>query len=273
MRGWRRSAPDGRRRGWATVEIVASLDPEAARAALLTETDLLADLYRDSDPTTPVPTCPGWTLAGLVAHVGGAHRWTATLVTLRSTEKVDYVTVPEVRRPRDQQAAAEWLRDSARQIITAVGATGSDVPVWAPFGVLRPAEWWIRRRLHEATGHRADALLALGREVAMAPAVAADGLSELLDLIATGPPWFATPLEDGNTLTLTATDIDAIWSVARNGDTVAWTGTPVTATVTVSGAAVDLYLLALRRISAGYARLAISGDPKVLDTWLDRTGF
>ncbi|WP_307874616.1 maleylpyruvate isomerase family mycothiol-dependent enzyme [Frankia nepalensis] len=252
---------------------MTSLDSEAAREALLTETDLLADLYRDCDPTTPVPTCPGWTLATLVAHVGGAHRWTATLVTRRSTENIDFAGVPDVRRPREQQAAAEWLRDSARQIITAVGATGSDVPVWTPFGVPRPAEWWIRRRLHESTGHRADALLALGREVVMAPAIATDGLSELLDLIAIGSPWFETPLEDGNTLTLTATDSDAIWSVTRSGGTVAWTGVPAAATVTVSGAAVDLYLLALRRISADNTRLAISGDPKVLDTWLDRTAF
>ncbi|MCL9762284.1 maleylpyruvate isomerase family mycothiol-dependent enzyme [Frankia sp. AiPa1] len=250
-----------------------SLDPQAARAALLTETDLLADLYRDCDPTTPVPTCPGWTLATLVAHVGGGHRWTATIVTRRSTENVAFAEVPDVRRPRDQQAAVAWLRDSARQIITAVDATGPDVPVWTPFGGLRPARWWIRRRLHEDTGHRADALLALGREVVMAPAIAADGLSELLDLIAVGPPWFAVPLEDGTTLTLTATDSATSWSVARSADTVAWTGVPAAATVTVSGAAVDLYLLALRRISADNARLAISGDPKALDTWLDRTAF
>ena len=260
--------------GWVTVEIVTSLDPEAVREALLTETDLLADLYRDSDPTTPVPTCPGWTLGQLVAHVGGAHRWTATMVRRRSTEKVDYAEVPDVRRPHDQQAAVEWLRDSARQIIAAVGETGSDVPVWTPFGVLRPAEWWIRRRLHEGTGHRADALLALGREVVMAPAIAADGLSELLDLIAIGSPWFGMPLEDGDTLALTATDSDAVWSVARSGGTVAWSGVPAAAAaVVVSGAAVDLYLLALRRISADDARLVISGDPKVLDTWLDRTAF
>lgn len=243
------------------------------RAALLSETDLLAELYRDCDPSTPVPTCPGWTLADLVAHVGGAHRWTAAMVTHRSTVNIDFAGVPGVRRPRDHAAAVEWLRDSARQIISSVDATGSDVPVWTPFGVLRPSRWWIRRRLHESTGHRADALLALGREVVMAPEIAADGLSELLDLIAIGSSWFAAPLEEGNTLTLTATDSDAVWSLARSGDTVAWTGLPATATVTVSGASVDLYLLALRRISADDARLSISGDPKVLDTWLDRTAF
>ncbi|WP_157474587.1 maleylpyruvate isomerase family mycothiol-dependent enzyme [Parafrankia sp. EUN1f] len=252
---------------------MTALDAEAVREALLTETDLLADLYRDRDPTTPVPTCPGWTLAQLVAHVGGAHRWTATMVTHRSTENIDYATVPDVRRPHDQQAAVEWLRDSARQIITAVDATGAEVPVWTPFAGLRPAQWWIRRRLHEVTGHRADALLALGRDVVMAPAVAADGLSELLDLIASGAPWFATPLDDENTLTLTATDTAAGWSITRSGDTVTWTGVPAAATVTVSGAAVDLYLLALRRISAADTRLTVSGDPKVLDTWLDRTAF
>ena len=89
----------------------------------------------------------------------------------------------------------------------------------------------------------------------MAPAIAADGLSELLDLIAIGSPWFGMPLEDGDTLALTATDSDAVWSVARSGGTVAWSGVPAAAAaVVVSGAAVDLYLLALRRISADDAR-------------------
>ncbi|UGQ12171.1 hypothetical protein LO772_00740 [Yinghuangia sp. ASG 101] len=79
---------------------------------------------------------------------------------------------------------------------------------------------------------------------------------------------------DANTLALTATDTDARWSVARAGDTIAWTGTThAAATVTVSATAVDLYLLALRRMSADDARLTIHGDRKVLDTWLDRTVF
>ncbi|WP_432278328.1 maleylpyruvate isomerase N-terminal domain-containing protein [Nocardia carnea] len=29
---------------------------------------------------TPIPTCPGWTLADLVTHVGRARRWAATMI-------------------------------------------------------------------------------------------------------------------------------------------------------------------------------------------------
>nr|WP_232541708.1 maleylpyruvate isomerase family mycothiol-dependent enzyme [Nocardia bovistercoris] len=248
------------------------MDSEAVREALLTETDLFAEIYRDCDPSLPVPSCPGWTMADLLAHVGGDHHWTAALVRRRSTVEIDDATV-DMRPPTDQRAAAEWLRASARRVVAVVDAAGPDVPVWTPFEVLRPARWWIRRRLHEGTGHRVDALLALDREVVMAPEIAADGLSELLDLIAIGSRWFAEPLADGNTLTLIATDRAATWSVAGHGDAIAWTGTPAPASVTVAGTAVDLYLLALRRISADDARVAISGDAKVLLTWLDRTAF
>ena len=34
----------------------------------------------DGDPTMPVPSCPGWSITDLVAHVGSYHRWAADLL-------------------------------------------------------------------------------------------------------------------------------------------------------------------------------------------------
>jgi uncharacterized protein (TIGR03083 family) len=240
---------------------------------LLAETDLLADLYRTCEPTTPIPTCPDWTLANLVAHVGGGHRWSAAMVADRATEFLDRAHVPDFQPPDDVDRAAGWLRDSARLVIAAVDATGPHVPIWTPFGALRPAEWWIRRRLHEATAHRADALLALGRPVTIDPEVAADGLSELLGLIAMGSQRFRTPLDDGTSAHLQATDTDTAWSIRRSGDTIAWTDEQTPASVTIRGTAVNLFLLLLRRIPADDPGLEISGDRAVLTTWLERTAF
>ncbi|WP_324192793.1 maleylpyruvate isomerase family mycothiol-dependent enzyme [Nocardia transvalensis] len=252
---------------------MTSLDTKVLREALLDETDRLADLYAAEDPTTPIPTCPDWTLANLIAHVGGGHRWAAAMIVNRSTENLDFAQVPEIRRPRDVGEAVAWLRDSARVVIDAVDATGPEVPIWTPFSALRPAEWWVRRRLHEATGHRADALLALGREVSLDPALAADGLSELLGLIAMGSPRFRNPLDGAADLALHATDDGDIWRIRKSGTSIEWDDDSAPAAATVAATAVDLYLLLLRRIPADSPRLAVSGDRSVLTTWLERTMF
>ncbi|WP_405704179.1 maleylpyruvate isomerase N-terminal domain-containing protein [Streptomyces sp. NBC_00069] len=36
-----------------------------------------------SRPSTPLPTCPGWTLGDLTRHVGSEHRWFSALLRRR----------------------------------------------------------------------------------------------------------------------------------------------------------------------------------------------
>lgn len=130
----------------------------------------------------------------------------------------------------------------------------------------------MRRRLHEATAHRADALLALDRDVNIAPDLGADGLSEFLDIVAKGPR-FETPLDEGASLRLRATDTDDTWTIRRSGDTITYSDSQAPAALTIQGTAVDLYLLLLRRIPAESPRLEVSGDLLVLTTWLERIKF
>ncbi|WP_433712368.1 maleylpyruvate isomerase family mycothiol-dependent enzyme [Nocardia sp. CA-084685] len=249
-----------------------SLDTTALRKAFLDETDQLADLYRSADPKTPIPTCPDWTLSNLIAHVGGGNRWAAAMIANRATEFLEFQQVPDYRRPRDLDEVDGWLRAGARAVIDNIDTVGSDVLVWTPFGSPRPAEWWVRRRLHEATAHRADALLALNHEVAIASELGADGLSEFLEIVELGPR-FETPLDEGASLRLHATDTDDTWTVLRSGDTITTTDNQTPASLTVHGTAVDLYLLLLRRLPADSPTLATSGDLEVLATWLERIRF
>ena len=151
--------------------------------ALIAENAAFAELLREADLATPVPTCPDWTLGELMRHVGRGDRWCAQIVAEQSDEFIDPRTVPDGKPPADRDEHTAWLHDGPRTLIDAVARTGPDTPVWTFLGP-RPADWWIRRRLHETAVHRADAALALGADFDIDPAIAADGITEYLERVA-----------------------------------------------------------------------------------------
>jgi uncharacterized protein (TIGR03083 family) len=246
-------------------------------AALFEQNRLLGELISDADHSGEVPTCPGWTLRQLLRHVGRGHRWAAQIVSDRVEGYLDPRTVRDGKPPEDRNGALDWLHGSARAIVDAVSEVGQDTPVWTFLGP-RPAAWWIRRRLHEETVHRADAALALGVGYQLSAELGADGLSEWLDMVAAGRgAGQSAPLDVGTTLHLHATD-DGLgsageWLVARTGDGVSWEHGHTKATTAVRGRAVDLLLATLRRRSAEEVNLEVLGDPGVWRSWLDRTSF
>ena len=155
--------------------------------------DCTAELARiiDGDLERPVPTCPGWTFRQLATHVGRGHRWAAQIVATRATTPIPTREVADGKLPSDPAQHAPWLNAGADQVINAVTAAGSDV-VWTLSG-LGPASFWGRRRAHEAAVHLADAQLAAGRDVDLAPDVAADGVDEWLTRIAASTAGTADP--------------------------------------------------------------------------------
>ncbi|MFR9752378.1 maleylpyruvate isomerase family mycothiol-dependent enzyme [Nocardia sp. 004] len=251
----------------------------AIRAGLISETAALAELYRTAELRTPIPTCPGWQLSDLLEHVGGEHRWAATMVTRRCTERIDFTAVPDFTPPADPEQARRWLRRGAHILVEAVDSTGATMPIWTPFASAQPAEWWIRRRLHETTAHHAEADLALHRRLRLAPALAADGLSELLDILTVRSARIPTlPLDPGSSLLLRATDTEPAhpgsWSIRRSDGEICWDHEdPGAADVLIQGSATALYLLVLRRIPIDDPRVIVSGDRAILTTWLERTRF
>ncbi|WP_091455544.1 maleylpyruvate isomerase family mycothiol-dependent enzyme [Actinokineospora iranica] len=249
------------------------MEHSKAAEALVEQNTLLADLTHAGDPAAPVPTCPGWTLRQLVKHVGRGHRWAAAIVRDRAQDPVDPATVPGGKPPRDQDGTTAWLTESPSVLFDAVTATGADTPVWTFTGP-KPAGWWIRRRLHEAVVHHADAAIALGAPFAVDPAVAADGVSEWLSLLSArtvDEPLLAA----GATMHLHATD-DGLgaageWLVRAGGTGVEWEHGHGKGAAAVRGTAADLLLVLLRRVPAD--RVEVHGDAGILDTWLARTPF
>ncbi len=237
-------------------------------AALLDQNRLLRELVGAAHPDTAVATCPGWTLRSLVTHVGRGDRWAAAIA--RDGAPVDIRTVADGKPPADD--VGPWLTASATALLDAVAAAGADTPVWTFLGP-RPAAWWIRRRLHESTVHRADAALALGVPYELEPTLASDGIGEWLGLLAHRRPAEGPPgLDDGVTLHLHATDDDwGEWIVRGTAGPVAWEPGHAKASVAVRGPATDLLLALLRRVPAD--RPQVLGDEQVWRTWLERTHF
>lgn len=246
--------------------------------ALMRQNELLGELVGGADPAAPVPTCPGWNLSQLVRHVGRGDRWAAQIISDRVDHYLDPRTVRDGKPPAEPEALVPWLNDSPRTLLEAVAAAGEDTPVWTFIGP-RPAAWWVRRRLHESMVHRADAALALGLDYDLEPALAADGLSEWLDLVAArvggdGPP----PLQDGMTLHLHATDEGlgsaGEWLLHGGTDGVRWESGHAKGDCAVRGPAVELLLVVLRRRRLEEAGgVQLFGDEGVLSTWLEHTGF
>lgn len=251
--------------------------PPDPAAHLVEQSRLFGELLAVADPATPVPTCPGWTLRELGAHVGRGHRWAATIVAERAGSAVDPQTVEGGRAPDQPDAVARWLAEGVALLCAAV-AEAPDAQVWTFVGP-RPARWWLRRRLHETVAHRADAVLAAGATVDLPPEVAADAVSEWLSLVAHRPvaPEAGPVLDGGATLHLHATDGGlgeaGEWTVRREGARVVWEHGHAKGTVAVRGTAVDLLLALLRRRPVDDGSLQVFGDEAVFRTWLARTPF
>ncbi|SEF86999.1 TIGR03083 family protein [Thermomonospora echinospora] len=250
---------------------MGSLDVEQLMAGLLEETGALAETVRDADPDLPVPTCPGWSLRDLVEHVGNAHRWGATLVERRSAEPPP----PETQRPQ----GPDWLREGAGLLVDAVRRTGAGTVVWTFLGP-RPAAFWVRRMLHDTLVHRADATAAVGRKVGYRPELAADTISEGLELLsaptsAQARPTLAELRGRGERLLLRPAEpaVRPGWMITRAPEGVRWERGDGPADVTLGGTVTELLLVFSRRLPPEKADVEITGDTALLDHWLARTAF
>lgn len=252
------------------------LDVERVAAGLREETAALAAAVVDLDPRRHVPTCPRWRVEDLVGHIGQAHRWAAELVRTRAAAPVPD---PRGAEPGDRREWPEWLACGAVELVEAVAEAGPDTPVWTFVGE-RPAQFWLRRMLADTTVHHADAALTAGRELVVAPDLAAHAISEGLELLsspeaATLTPELAELRGDHRTIGLRPTEPDVPgWTITRTPTGVTWQReTEEPADVVVTGAVQDVMLVFARRLPPGTAAVTVTGEAALLDHWLSHTAF
>jgi uncharacterized protein (TIGR03083 family) len=239
--------------------------------ALFREIDRLAILLSDADLTTPVPSCPAWDLATLAGHVGTLERWATAMIVSGTTERLSYSQF-EQQIPAEAAALSDWLASGVDALISALVAAPADQKVWAP-GPDQSVLFWARRALHEATVHRVDAALALNAPLTVDPAVATDGVEELLTILPYAPrlAGFGAVRGDGQSIELAAIDLDARWRIEIGSASFEWARVQEAgdATAVATAPVAGLYLFLWGRPSVPQ----ITGDSGLLARWSAATAF
>jgi uncharacterized protein (TIGR03083 family) len=209
-------------------------------------TTAMAGLLAEATGPEPVATCPGWTVTDLADHLGGIHRWAASIVLSGRQQRTP---TPHRTRP-----LADWYAGTAVALRAALAAVDPAEPCWNFSGLEQQAGFWQRRQVHETQVHLVDLALALGREVPIEPVLAADGVEEVLTIFLHRLAGRGRqPVVDGS-IVVRCVDVDRQWTLdpAPEPGVGPRVSRPApadeaTADARVAGSAVDLYLGLWRR--------------------------
>ena len=206
------------------------------------------------DLAAPVRACGDWTLYDLADHLGQGNLWAAMAVT---HQRGDY---EGPAAPRDRADLAEWFSGTAGVLLAALD-TDPSASAWT---IAPPptAGFWQRRRCLETMVHRWDAQQALGIAGQLDPALADDGVGEVIDTMAprqvrlgrrnapshavrlcagdTGSTWILGPGEPVATIRATAAILLLVlWGrLPAEGPAITWEGDRRTARAALGGALV-----------------------------------
>ncbi len=241
--------------------------PYAAYLDLIrSESARFRDTLAETDPTAPVPSAPGWTAADLLWHVAGQvqHFWTYVLDT-RPTAPTEE-TYDEPERPAD--ATYQDLLDYFDQInatfLSTLEQIKPDETVWS-WSAEQTAGFTYRRQAHEILIHRLDAELTADAVTPLDPALAADGVDEILDIFFGGKPGWATFTGGDHYVRVDAVDTDTQTWVQLG--TVSGTGPGGDSLVDEP----DLLVVAQESIATGTEPdVVVEGAAEDLDAWLWR---
>lgn len=250
-------------------------------AAVPAQTARFAEVLHGADLQQRVPTCPEWTLHRLAEHVGQAHRGAAAAVAGGTTRPADPREPSHEQAPRSVAELDRWLREGAAGLVDAIRCTGPQTPVWS-WAEDQRAVFWARRMTHETAVHRADAELALGHDFALEPELAADAISEWLQLVCSPQalqirPELAELRGEGQLLHLHATDEGlgeaGEWIIRRTPAGPVWEHGHSKGDVAVRGPVVSLLLVVMRRTPPDTPGVTVLGEPAALAHWLEHTAF
>ncbi|MDQ4039520.1 MAG: maleylpyruvate isomerase family mycothiol-dependent enzyme [Actinomycetota bacterium] len=214
------------------------------------------------DLDAEVPTCPTWTVAELVAHIGMVHRWAASHVQEpRKTGDGAQATAPE-------EGLLDWYDDGHRILVETLRSAQPDVAAWTFLPARSPLEFWARRQAHETAIHRADADAARGCVPSYDADFAADGIAELIDGFM-GRRGGRLLSDRPRTLKVRLADNDRSWhmTIGPEGRQISHDAT-MPAEATVLAAASQMYLFLWNRVSRDVVQ--VNGDSSVLDLWRDK---
>ena len=221
-----------------------------------------------------VPSCPGWTVARLVGHLGRVHTWAAGHLSGGPDAEGDVSTGD---RPPEGDAILPWYRERLDLLLAELDRHAPDAAARTFVGT-RTTAWWARRQAHELAVHRWDAEhgVSPGGEHPIDAALAADGIDEWFEVFV---PRFLARREEpmpadlvGATLHLHCTD-DGLaagtgeWLVRLTEDGCEVERSHAKGDAALRGPASDLLLAVWHRVPLG--GLDVIGDAARAEAVLD----
>jgi uncharacterized protein (TIGR03083 family) len=236
-------------------------------AALTAANDILRSTDA-ADLDRPVPSCPGWSVEDLVTHIAQVQRWATRIVLAPPGVKVER----RIEAPTGP-AIIDWFGEGADQLLEAFGTVDLDHEVYAFVGP-RPARWWIRRQTHEAVMHAWDRQHATGAPDALEPAVASDGIDELMTEFLT-PRIVDTSgfAPGGETVHVHTTDVDGEWLARVAPDEIVVSREHAKGDVALRGPAGGVLLALYGRQSVDEAGADVFGSADLLDRLITNLNF
>jgi uncharacterized protein (TIGR03083 family) len=228
-------------------------------AAIQRESEALAGAAEDN-LGTQVPTCPEWSVADLVYHVGDVFWSWRQLVAERRQKGHTGEYAP---RPADAEILA-WFADETQQLVKTLSVDpATKVWTWSTDNTVGFVQ---RRMAQEILVHRADAEVARGAIGPADPALAADGIDEFLQ-------WFLPEEAEalagpGESIHLHATDTGDEWFVVLRDGSLTVTREHAKGDAAARAPVTDLLMLLWRRIPA--SAVDVVGDAEALDRFLAR---
>jgi uncharacterized protein (TIGR03083 family) len=229
--------------------------------------DLLAALAA-GPLSDPVPTCPGWTAADLVGHIGWfATRWRDHL---RGGDYEDAIRSADVVAPDRDEAAIAWLRRLTGELVAELRAAPPDARVWTWYPPDQTAGFVARRCSHEMAVHRYDAQAVRRTCAPIAPDLAVDGIDEMLDVLSVFA--YTKNVGTGQTVHLHGTDDSAAlgtgaaeWFVRLEPERPVVTREHAKGDLALRAGVSDLELLVYGRPPLG--EIQHFGDESLVDLW------
>lgn len=231
------------------------------------EGEAFEDAARSAGLDASVPTCPGWTVRHLLAHLGYVHRWATMHLAGALGGISEDLSEEEIyaRRPPDGEIF-EWFALGRVRLVEALQGAPADLQCWTFMAASSPLCFWARRQAHETAIHRVDAGLACGSAPGeFAQDFAIDGIDELLVGFA---PRRRPRVDDLNgwAVQFKVDGAPDCWTVRSGPEKVTTAVGPAPASCTVSGPASELYLALWNRIPP--ERLRVEGDEQALARWV-----
>jgi uncharacterized protein (TIGR03083 family) len=216
----------------------------------------------------PVPTCPDWTVADLVAHMGLVWGWAADTVTAKARADGGQAPVD-----RSDQALRAWAKGEATRLVDTLRASEPDADCWT-FGPPRSVRFWFRRQALETVLHAWDTERAVGASAHIDPEIAVDGIDEHLQVIVPRSVARRSDAWSGQSVHLHCTDADGEWVVRLGPDgQVATERAHAKADVALRGTAEALWLWCANRATPDDLAIERLGDEEIAARWRVEMGF